>query len=194
MRGDGGSMRSALSCPLQVSRVPAYLSVLLSTLLIAGCGFHLRTWELEGNIETAKITSNLRNPVAEPLGQALRSAGVEVVASGNADITIELISDRSGRRSVSVTRQARAAEYETTLTVVYALHDGNGNELAAPMSIRANRVFTVDRDNIVGSSEEQALLQREMADDLVERIIRSVNAVATAPARTAGAGSSSGAA
>ena len=148
---------------------------------VAGCGFHLRTWELEGNIETAKITSNLRNPLADPLGRALRSAGVEVVGSGSADVTIELVSDRTSRRAVSVTDQARAAEYQTTLTVVYAVFDAKGDPLAAERSIRASRVYTVDRDNIVGSSEEQALLQREMVDDLVQQIIRGVNAVVTAP-------------
>ena len=50
-----------------------------------------------------------------------------------------------------------------------------------PRSIRASRVYTVDRNNIVGSSEEQALLQREMVEDLVQQIIRGVNAVVTAP-------------
>jgi LPS-assembly lipoprotein len=149
--------------------------------IVAGCGFHLRTWELEGNIETAKITSNLRNPLAEPLGRALRSAGVEVVGSGSADVTIELLSDRTSRRAVSVTDQARAAEYQTTLTVVYAVFDADGDPLAAERSVRASRIYTVDRDNIVGSSEEQALLQREMVDDLVQQIIRGVNAVVTAP-------------
>jgi LPS-assembly lipoprotein len=166
----------------------------LSVLLLTACGFHLRTWELEGNVQTAKITSNLRNPVADPLGRALESAGVEVVGTGSADITIELISDRSGRRAVSVTDQARAAEYQTTLTVVYALHDANGNSLAEPRSIQASRIFTVDRDNIVGSSEEQALLQREMVDDLVQQIIRGVNAVVTAPASGTATTSGGGAA
>lgn len=148
--------------------------------LLAGCGFHLRTWDLEGNIQTAKITANLRNPVAEPLGRALESAGVELIESGTADVAIDLISDRESRRSVSVTDQARAAEYETSLTIVFALADGAGNVLADPRSIQARRVYQVDRDNLVGSSEEQALLQREMVDDLVQQIIRALNAAVTA--------------
>jgi LPS-assembly lipoprotein len=167
----------------QVRRIISTSLLLLGIAgLVAGCGFHLRTWELDGNIETAKITSNLRNPVADPLGRALKSAGVDVVGSGDADVTIELISDRTSRRAVSVTDQARAAEYQTTLTVVYALHDGKGDPLASARSVRASRIYTVDRDNIVGSSEEQALLEREMVDDLVQQIIRGVNAVVTAPA------------
>ena len=158
--------------------------------LVSGCGYHLRTWELDGSIETAKITSNLRNPVADPLGRALKSAGVEVVGSGTADVTIELVSDRTSRRAVSVTDQARAAEYQTTLTVVYALHDASGDTLAPARSVRASRIYTVDRDNIVGSSEEQALLQREMVDDLVQQIIRGVNAVVSAPSGQASASGS----
>ena len=154
--------------------------------LVAGCGFHLRTWELDGNIETAKITSNLRNPVADPLGRALESAGVEVVGSGSADVTIDLLSDRTSRRAVSVTDQARAAEYQTTLTVVYAVQDASGNALASSRSVSASRIYTVDRDNIVGSSEEQALLQREMVDDLVQQIIRGVNALVVAAPSSSG--------
>ncbi len=173
-----------------VRTVSRYLLITGLASLIAGCGFHLRTWELDGNIETAKITANLRNPVADPLGRALESAGVDVVGSGEADVTIELISDRESRRAVSVTDQARAAEYQTTLTVVYAVYDASGETLAAARNVRASRIYTVDRDNIVGSSEEQALLQREMVEDLVQQIIRGVNAVVTAQAAPAGTGNS----
>ena len=74
------------------------------------------------------------------------------------------------------------------------MHDGSGNSLAEPRSIQASRIYTVDRDNIVGSSEEQALLQREMVDDLVQQIIRGVNAVVTAPPGGTGTAGSSGAA
>lgn len=151
--------------------------LLLTAALAAGCGFHLRTWDLEGNVSTAKITANARNPLAEPLGRALRSAGVDLLESGSADIHIELLNDRRGRRAITVTDQARAAEYESTLSVQYSVKDGQGEELSAPRWISASRIYTVDRNNLVGSSEEQALLEREMVSDLVQQVIRGVNAV-----------------
>lgn len=144
---------------------------------LVGCGFHLRTWDLEGNVETARITANPRNPLAEPLGRALRSAGVTVVEDSDVDVVIELLEDRKGRRSVSVTDQARAAEYETSLQVRYAVRGGDGATLLDPTWIRAARIFQVDRDNLVGSSQEQSLLDREMVNDLVQQIIRGLNAV-----------------
>jgi LPS-assembly lipoprotein len=147
-------------------------------LAIAGCGFHLRTWDLEGNVEAASITSNPRNPLAEPLGRALQSAGVELVDDrSSADVVVELLADERGRRSVSVTDQARAAEYETSLRVRYAVHGRGGETLMEPTWIQASRIFQVDRDNLVGSSQEQALLEREMVTDLVQQVIRGLNAV-----------------
>ena len=43
----------------------------------------------------------------------------------------------------------------------------------------------MDRDNIVGSSEEQALLVREMQTDLVQQILRALNAVTAEPGNAA---------
>ena len=157
-------------------RAPSLL-ILLALLSIGGCGYHLRTWDLEGNIETAKITANARNPLAVPLGRALQNAGVELVDSGSADVTIELLGDRSNRRAVSVTDQARAAEYETSLQVQYGVLGKQNEVLADPRWIRAARIYQVDRNNLVGSSEEQALLEREMVSDLVQQLIRGLNAV-----------------
>ena len=182
------SIRSRVSSP----RSLRIFGVLIAAVLVSGCGFHLRTWDLEGNIDTAKVVSNLRNPVADPLGRALRSSGVEVVDGGSADVTIELLSDQTSRRAVSVNNQARAAEWQTTLRVTYLVRDARGETLTEPRSIQTSRIYTVDRDNLVGSSEEQALLQREMTDDLVQQIIRGVNAVVTAaPAGATGTASGS---
>jgi outer membrane lipopolysaccharide assembly protein LptE/RlpB len=49
--------------------------------------------------------------------------------------------------------------------------------LAPPTWVERERVFRIDRDNIVGSSEEQALLERELTQDLVSQLIRAMDAV-----------------
>jgi len=147
---------------------------------LAACGYHLRTWELAGNLETARIAANLRNPLIEPLGRALESAGVSLVDTETADLVIELLDDRSGRRNVAVTSQARVAEYEATLSVQYAVKDGTGKVLIQPTWLSASRVYRVDRGNPVASNQEQTLLEREMVDELVSQVIRGVNAAVVA--------------
>jgi LPS-assembly lipoprotein len=147
---------------------------------LAACGYHLRTWDLAGNLETARIAANLRNPLTEPLGRALESAGVSLVDTEAADLVIELLDDRAGRRNVAVTSQARVAEYEATLSVQYTVKDRAGKVLIQPTWLSASRVYRVDRGNPVASNQEQTLLEREMVEELVSQVIRGVNAAVVA--------------
>ncbi|MEQ8858715.1 MAG: LPS assembly lipoprotein LptE [Pseudomonadales bacterium] len=159
------------------------LFVCLLMLGSAGCGFHLRSWDVGSSVETVHVAANARNPMQAPLEQALQQAGVELVArSAGPTLVVELLDARQERRNISVSGQARAAEYEAVLGVRYRITDGAGNELIPARWLERERVFRVDRDNLVGSSEEQALLEREMRSDLVQQILRAVNAVAPEPA------------
>lgn len=156
------------------------LALVLLTALMAGCGFHLRTWDVGTSIESAYVVSNARNPLEGPFTRALRQANVNLAQSPEqAEVVVELLDSRRDRRSISVSDQARAAEYETTLGVQYRITDGAGNELVPAQWLERERVFRVDRDNIVGSSEEQALLEREMQSDLVQQMLRALNAAVT---------------
>jgi LPS-assembly lipoprotein len=153
--------------------------VVLLALLAGGCGFHLRTWDIGSSIEAAHVVSNPRNPLEAPLRLALRQAGVaEAGSAADATVVVELLDSRRDRRSITVSGQGRAAEYETILGVRYRVTDGRGSELVEPQWLERERVFRVDRDNIIGSSEEQALLEREMQNDLVQQILRALNTVA----------------
>jgi len=147
---------------------------------LAACGYHLRNWDLAGNLETARVTANTRNPLAEPLGRALESAGLMLVDADDADLVIELFDSRAGRRNVAVTAQARVAEYEAALSVQYSVKNGAGKVLIQPTWLTASRVYVVDRGNPVASSQEQTLLEREMVNELVNQVIRAVNAAVAA--------------
>ena len=80
-----------------------------------------------------------------------------------------------------------AAEYELTMTAHYQISPGGpggpgGNDAASEAvqdrHLEVSRIFAIDQGNVVGSSEEQALLMAEMREDLVQQIIRNMNTVA----------------
>ena len=162
-------------------------AVLVAAVLLAGgCGFHLRSWDLERSVASAYVAASPRHDLAEPMRRALRQAGIDAAGSRtDASLVIDLQDHRQERRSASVSGQARAAEYEMIYAVLYRVSDGAGNELVAPQWIERQRVYRIDRDNLVGSSEEQSLLLREMRDDIVQQILRTLSAVA-ARAESAG--------
>lgn len=154
------------------------LVLLLSLLaLTAGCGFHLRTYDLNTAVSSVHISSNGSNFAAEPLRRGLAQAGVELATvADEAEIAVTLLNQRRDRRSVTVTEQAQTAEYELDLAVQYSVEKPDGEVLVAPRWVEASRIFRVDRVNLVGTSEEQALLEREMINDLVAQIVRALDA------------------
>ncbi|MCY4564908.1 MAG: LPS assembly lipoprotein LptE, partial [Gammaproteobacteria bacterium] len=102
--------------------------------------------------------------------------------------------ERRGRRTVAGTGSARAAEYEVTISVRFAIRSG-ARVLREPVWLDASRVFVVDRDNIAGTAGEQALIEAELANDLVGQIMRALNAAAAtvAPPAASGAAGEAGA-
>jgi LPS-assembly lipoprotein len=150
------------------------LTVILS---LTGCGFQLRNYDFEASVESFAIVGKQRAQVVAPLRRALTQVGVEESSPTDASMVIEIMDQRSERRSVSTAGQIRAAEYEVDYGVRYQLLSAAGDVLAEPIWVERQRVFRVDRGNIVGSSEEQALLQRELMQDVVGQIVRALNLV-----------------
>lgn len=142
-----------------------------------GCGFQLRTYSFEGSVDTFAITGLNRAQVVAPLRRNLRQLGIEESGKSEAALIVEILDQRSDRRSVSTSGRARAAEYEIEYGVQYQILNGSGTVLAVPLWIERQRVYRIDRGNIVGSSEEQALVQQELMQDVAGQIIRAMDLV-----------------
>lgn len=164
-----------------------------AVLLVAGCGFALRSWEMDDSVGSVFIAgASAQSDIGSDLRAAFTQAGVETAErSTAADLVVTLLDQRRERRSVSVTGQARAAEYELSRSVQYQVErsGADGAEiLIEPRWIRVERVFRVDRNNIVGSNEEQSLVERELKNDMIQQVIRSINLVLTQSAAQPQAG------
>ncbi len=148
----------------------------LTILGTAGCGFQLRNWDLATALSSAQIEAERGVDLDVDLARALEAAGVDVV-DADADVVVRLTRQRDDWRSVSVTRGARTAEYELSLQVSFAVAAADGTVLAPSRVLRSERVARLDRDNLVGSSEERRLLDAEAREDLVGRMLRTLGAL-----------------
>lgn len=150
----------------------ALVAVFLGVLATAGCGFQLRTWDLTAAFETAHIDAARGVDLDRDLGRSLQSAGVRLV-DADADVVVALSEQRNDWRSISVTDDARTAEYELSLQVSFAVKDADGTVLTERV-LRSERIARLDRNSLVGSSEERALLAAEVRTDLVARMLRTL--------------------
>jgi len=163
-----------------LGRVGVVLLVCLAAL--AGCGFHLRTWDFGDAFEKIYIEADDSVDVTRELERAFRSSGVTLVAAPTeADVIVALSDQAQSRRGVSVTNAARTAEYEVVFELRFSASE-NGAALVPERLVRVQRVYRLDRSNVVGSSEEEALLAREMRTEVVQGILRSLGTVANSRA------------
>lgn len=148
-----------------------------TALLAAGCGFQLRSWDFSDSDLSVRVQADPLSRMAAPLRDALRQAGALASPSGgDADLVVQIVNESRNRRVASLTAGARAAEFELTLGVQFGIRAGE-RSLINPAWIRASRTFRIDRDNLAGSSEEEALIEQELKSALSQQILRSLNAV-----------------
>ena len=152
------------------------IRLLVLALLASGCGFHLRGSGLESSIDTAEVREVGRAPVSRELTRLLRGAGVTIVdEEDGASTVIELLSQKEGRRGVSVTDRTKTAEYELSLEVKFRVRDNIG-ELVPERVARVERVYRLDSTNIVGSHEQESLVRSEMEREVVRQIVTVLEA------------------
>ncbi len=153
------------------------------SLILAGCGFSLR-----GNdIITAKFTLlelQLAQPNSELAGLLKRSleiAAVSLTDSGASSTTastpvLQMGAEQLVSRPVSVNPRARAAQYELRLSVETSL-SVDANLLMGPETLVIERSYFEDIESIVGNQEELQIIAAEMRRELINQLLRRLEAV-----------------
>ena len=146
--------------------------------VLAGCGFQLR-----GSADSVAVLTTLDVSATQTYGElvtnverTLTQQGIAMNPEGGADYRLHLLGERATRRSVSTTNQVSVAEYVLLLAVDFELFDRAGDRLLPLTTISVERVYSFDRGSFVGSSEEEALLSREMQADIIQQILRRLEA------------------
>jgi len=162
-------------CNQRITTVVVLVSLFFG---MSGCGFQLRgTGQTASLFETAYLSSEDRNgALARELVATLAQSGVDLTSLSAAQVSIALGRERFTRRPVSTTGQINVAEYELTLEVGFSVMNQAGEELIPPTRIRTERIYTFDSSSLVGSKEEETLINVEMRRDVIGQLIQRVNA------------------
>lgn len=156
---------------MEVPRQFRILALLLcSTLLLSACsGWHLRG-ELHQPRFHALSVQGASARLFYTLENQLGRVGVPLHA--HARYGIKIISEHLQRRTAAVDARGREAERELTYEVVWQLVDRTtGAILNPPRHIMAIRSFAYYPNNVTASSDEQNLVERDLYNDVVYRLI-----------------------
>ncbi len=167
--------------PLLPCWIPALRNLFLSSLsflLLSGCGFHLRgVVDLPPDVSTIHIqTKDRYSPFYRELVAMIRTNGVELSAGpASADAVIEILSDESARRPLTVSARNVPREYEVYYVVVcsVSVHD---ETIVESQRFILTRDYTYDETKVLGKANEEAVLIEALAGDLVGLLVQTISA------------------
>jgi LPS-assembly lipoprotein len=158
------------------------LTALLCTLLLAGCGFHLR-----GAANLPFDTLYVQAPVGSQFAVQFR----RVVAAGGgtsivndpkaAAATLVLVSELREKSILSLSGGGRVREFQLRYRMSYRLLDNKAVETIPVSEIALTRDFSFNDQETLSKESEEALLFRDMQSDAVQQLVRRLQAAKLSP-------------
>lgn len=182
--------------------------ILLLISLLAACGFKLRgSAELPGyKLPFATIALTLA-PTSELYALLKRnieasSPGTRVVEATEAEAILTVLGDTNQKNILSLNAAGRAREYQLVRSFTFRVHANVAaatpaaqvkytdarptvvaTEYIAPSTITLRRDITFSDDLVLSKESEEALLQRDMQNDLVQQLMRRLAAAKLQPVK-----------
>jgi LPS-assembly lipoprotein len=143
-------------------------------LLVSSCGFHLRgTVLLPENMTATYVDAPANSLLRYELEGMLTTAGGTVASERGENIALLMLhSEKISSRVLMVDTQGRATRQSYTLLVYYSMLDGTERVVADNDLVRITRDLSVDPDNVLARSDDEARLYDEMRRLAAQQILR----------------------
>ncbi len=154
------------------------LTVLMFTLLLGACGFHLRgQGAFALPFQTLYVQSaNDYTPLIGELKRAIEANGVQLTNSQDqAQLTLHIVSEAQDRQILSLSGGGRVREYRLQYHVSLHAYDHKQQDWLAPEEITLRRDFSYDDTQILAKEQEETMLYQNMRGDAVQQILRRLN-------------------
>jgi len=152
------------------------LIALLMLLIISSCGFHMRgmseisfkTISLEG--KELSFTKNLK--------KVLNSNKVAIVSSTeNPELRVELLSEESEKRILSLSGQGLVREFEIFYRVRYRVKTIGSEIWSQENIIESRKDFTYSDSNLIGKEEEERQLNEAMRNEAITNLFNQIQVI-----------------
>lgn len=156
-----------------------FLLILAAALLLGACGFQLRGMGGGESFALRELDLNAEDRYGEAARQLralLESRGVRV--HPGAPYQLVLLEEEVDQRTASFTSGARSAEYELTAALDYQLRSRRHPLLEN--RLETQKVVAHDQNNLIGSEQERQQQLTEMRRDLLQQLVRRLQALTPA--------------
>jgi len=146
---------------------------LLMLVMITSCGFHLRgmteisfkTISIEG--KDLSFTKNLKKTLAS-------NKVAIVLPTENPELRIELISEESEKRILSLSGQGLVREFEIFYRIRYRIKTPDSETWSQENILESRRDFTYSDSNVIGKEEEERQLTESMRIETITNLFNQI--------------------
>jgi len=146
---------------------------LFMLLMITSCGFHLRgmteisfkTISLEG--KELSFTKNLKKTLAS-------NKVAIILPTENPELRIELLSEETEKRILSLSGQGLVREFEIFYRVRYRIKTIDSETWSQENILETRRDFTYSDSNLIGKEEEERQLNESMRNEAITNLFNQI--------------------
>ena len=154
--------------------------ILLLSLSLAACGFHLRKSQpLIPELSVVYIqTSTPNDPFIQVLSRLLLANGVQLTAAPHfASSTLNIISIQQNNSLGALQGAAEAGQYVTSLTINFSVTDSSGHVLLAPTSITRSATYSNNATQILSANSMANQLTAQIQQQLAQAILQQLASI-----------------
>jgi LPS-assembly lipoprotein len=161
------------------------VSLLLSTLALTACGFHLRdSVALPPSMQQVHLNVGDMT-LRRNLDRALTASGITTVDHAGAGIAeLKIPIARFSNEILTVSGFAQVTEYAIHYHVEFSVEDGSGQMLIPNQGIDMTREYSYDATDTVGTQGQIDEIEGGLSDDMVQAILFRLQAAAKHAAQT----------
>ena len=150
--------------------------LLLTTLLLSACGFHLRR---QAGILFEKLyidAANSRTPFIRELRRELEDSKIKLVSSAaEADVVLNIVAEMPDKQILTLDSGGRVSEFRLGYKVSLRAYDVKQRIWIPADEISMHRDFSYDDTKVLAKEAEEALLYQSMRTDMVQLIVRRLS-------------------
>jgi LPS-assembly lipoprotein len=161
--------------------------LLMFTVSLAACGFHLRqSAALPQSMQRVHLNIAGGGNLHMNLARALEGSGVTVEdkpGTGIAELNVPVASFSTD--TLTVSGLARVTEYTVRYHVEFEVQDSTGQPLVPRQRIDMQREFSYDATNTIGTTAQVQAIQDSLNDDMIQAILFRLQAATKHPGQVA---------
>jgi LPS-assembly lipoprotein len=161
-------------------RVPRSFALVLVSLAISACGFHLQGRQgLPASLARVTVQADeQQSEFVASLRDALAGAGARLEPRpGEGIARVRVLRDRVTERVLTVSSRNIPTDYELTHDVRVVVDGPDGRELLPQEDFTLTRVYSFDERKLLAKEREKDLLLAALARDMASVVLRRIGSL-----------------